>query len=169
MSHDEIIKGNRLIAEFLGLMISDAKIYPHVADWVYVTDDAEITIQYELQNNEFRWQPSRFHIDWSWLMPVWEKIGQDSTKAWIVDEMEITRKKCWIKAYVRGGDFAENWDKKLLSLNIVGDIADEMLIDCVWRGVVEFIKWHNKFIQKKASKSPHNAGVDMDFIDKTKQ
>jgi hypothetical protein len=160
MTQEEILNGNRLIAKFLGLMISDANIYPHVADWVYVADDDE----------ELRWQPARFHIDWSWLMPVWEKIGQDSTKAWIVDEMEITRKKCWIKAYVRGGDFAENWDKKLLSLNIVGDIADEMLIDCVWRGVVEFIKWHNKFIQKKVSrKSPHNAGVAMDFVDKTKQ
>lgn len=58
----EIAEGNRMIAEFMGVAISNKNIYPYKANLVYVCDD-----------DEFRWEEPLFHFSWDWLMPVIEK------------------------------------------------------------------------------------------------
>jgi hypothetical protein len=123
---DDVMTGNRLISEFMGLKVVcyNDTFYWHSIEKGYV----------DIVHSE------RYHSSWEKLMPVWEKIGQLPE----IDEMEITRKKAWIKAY-KEGDFKN----KLLSLYMVGDKynADDIcnsLLEAIWLGVVEFINWYQK-------------------------
>lgn len=60
MTHEEIIEGNRLIAEFMGL--------PHHYD----TDD---NLMFEHCEDSLIYpQDLGYHTSWDWLMPVVEKI-----------------------------------------------------------------------------------------------
>lgn len=66
MNDQEIIEGNKLIAEFMGM---GEKFLP---------------MDYEHENGV------RYHSSWDWLMPVVEKIEKENPKAGI----QIDGKKC---------------------------------------------------------------------------
>jgi len=59
MEKEEILKGNKLIAEFMG--------------------------KEEGYNEHGVWQPFQYHSSWDWLMPVWHKFRdlrfKDETKS----------------------------------------------------------------------------------------
>jgi len=111
---NEILEGNKLIAEFMEYMFLDDFNYP--------------------ENNETGWYNElgncvgielKFHSSWDWLMSVVEKI-----ELIIVDELKIEEDitingtSCYIPAI----------DKSITKLS---------KINATYEAVVEFIKWYN--------------------------
>jgi len=73
------------------------------------------------------WYPSeklKYHSSWDWLMPVVEKIQSLGGRFIIGDGNRVT---------VYNKDY--DWRN--------GSTEDE-LIECVWHGAIQFIKWHNQ-------------------------
>lgn len=115
----EIKANNLLIGKFMGEEINAEGL---------ITND-----------NGRSWCGIFYHASWDELMPVWEKIGKLKSKNFSVEEMEITRKKCWIKA------LAIPYERpKLIALNFVEINECKTLIEATYKSVVEFIKWYNE-------------------------
>lgn len=116
---DEILEGNKLIAEFMGMQ------YKQNCDDRFV---AQRTVKGKQKWVILKFIALQYHCNWSWLMPVVEKIeglGVEFTirrnfielQGFVLDKMETYR---W-----NGGSTSES---KLIS---------------AWHGVVQFIKYYN--------------------------
>lgn len=124
MTQEEIIEGNKLIAEFMGAEF-DMGHY-HVTD-SYTKPDGEKVFKYQ-QGTAFYdvgQEPSsqkggypitiiKYHTSWDWLMPVAKKV---------------------IETYTGGMDVYSLY---------VSDSLRTAIIEEVWASVVEFIKWYNE-------------------------
>lgn len=139
MSEQEIVKGNKLIAEFIGLEKNDFGYW--------INKDYLFNSQLKLLDFELK-----FHSSWDWLMPVVEKI--ENTKPfysvsnnagfWYNDETDtVDRNKlqylCIIsdKSYriiINSANYFPERDNKLVA---------------TWFAVVEFIKWYNSCQKEK--------------------
>lgn len=110
MTKEEILKGNKLIAEFM--MKGNSEIYI-----------------------------PEYHHSWNWLMPVVEKIQhlEGNNKISVNIDFQI---------HLLGA--VELW---LDNKRVFGMTAFEVgtLIDAVYEGVIQFIKWYNK--EKELCKS----------------
>lgn len=83
-----------------------------------------------------------YSASWDFLMDVWVKIGKIQSDKLLVDEMEVTRKKCVIKSYT----IPYSTKTKLIALNMIGDTYPGMVPDlktAVFESIVEFIVWYN--------------------------
>ena len=71
LTREEIIKGNRIIAEFMGGIVQrdyTCKPYPQeIPKWAYVQNDFDT----------FKVGGFFYHLSWDWLMPVVFKVTQD--------------------------------------------------------------------------------------------
>lgn len=115
MDTTEIIQGNRIIAEFMGLQYDDHDEKWH--DGKYFATDSLL-----------------YNTDWSRLMPVVEKIesvGHSTTISSDVREA-ITDKYC-----------CEILHKGALVSNLFYKNS-KTKIEAVWLAVIEFIKWYNQ-------------------------
>lgn len=121
MTQEEILEGNKLIAEFMGCYGSihycgNEEIYAYGFKDTHITE---------------RWIESKFnnrtpyHESWDWLMPVVEKI--ESLKNSDDYEIDIFGNCCDI-----GGRF---------------EAVGETKIAAVYIAVIEFIKWHKTQIK----------------------
>jgi hypothetical protein len=107
-------ENNKLIAEFMGKEYKNNAI---VVSTNYITG----------QNPSGKvWQEPKYHNDWNWLMEVVEKIE----KNFIVDIMNSAI------------SIHEQKSGEMIVDNCV-DIQ-KTKIQCVYIGVVEFIKWYNE-------------------------
>lgn len=138
MENEQILAGNKLIAEFMGAYYcnDDRNAYP---DGYWMCSDEFIELPYNI--NDFK-----FHSSWDWLMSVVEQIeninirynGYDFPKVKFQgDHVEI-----FAYATYRGTSFY--W-KKWYSLtgtfnNHVHQVDTK--IEAVWLAVVEFLKWY---------------------------
>ncbi len=129
MSYIETIDGNKLIAEFLGLYVTDFNGTYH-----FVCKD-------EQKNKDlnqawlFRLKEAKYHSSWEWLMPVVDKIeglgydsrihNYDSESTYFVDFVDVMN---------------ENTEAACVSKHY----TEANKIQTVWLAVVEFIQWHNK-------------------------
>lgn len=98
---------NELIAEFMG-------------NKDYILNDPK-----KLPGDDLKYL--KYHCDWSWLMPVVEKINQ----AKIGDEkfdVIIYRNTCHIND----------------AMQIIIETTGKDMCECTYKAVVEFIKWHNE-------------------------
>jgi hypothetical protein len=122
MTAQEVLNGNKLIAEFMG--------------YVYIGGSG----LFYVDSNKQAWAIERvqFHSSWDWLMPVVEKIESMERKydtdskisfRWRV---EIKRQTCYIQYCFTGKG------KELL-------IDANTKIEAVWVAVVEFIKWFKRW------------------------
>lgn len=68
MKQKEILEGNKLIAEFLGVYHcdDDKEAYP---DGYWMIEDPDIDLPYRIED-------FRFHESWDWLMPCIGKISE---------------------------------------------------------------------------------------------
>lgn len=119
MTPQEITEGNKLIAEFDGY-----KFY----------NDAQGDFPngyYCLKDNSLPMFPEDFcyHENWSWLMPVVEKIEKNGC---IVEIWMSLGKGCRIQKVLTK---IKNWQTVRES---------NSTIEAVWLAVIEFIKWHNQ-------------------------
>ena len=124
---EEIIEGNKLIAEFMGynLIIPSMRRYPNnwkTSYWERNYDIEKHTTDHVLcEENGLK-----YHFSWAWLMPVVEKI-EDDCKAHVC----IYNKSCWIELYGAHNDPCKF------------ERTNNGFILNVYLSVVEFIKWNN--------------------------
>lgn len=115
MSEQEILEGNKLIAEFDGAIFTndDTEAYPQ--GYLYFQDIGAREAKNLMYNDS-----------WDWIMPVVEKI-HSYTDFWVT----IYYRSCKVFPMNRG-----------VEMEIL--IEEKPTIEAVWIAVVEFIKWHNK-------------------------
>ena len=148
MENSEIVSGNKIIAEFMGY-----EYIPH-------TSTLEKGQQFGW-NREIKWNPFlekhdmagvvppvkvflgrshhdlHFHMDWGWLMSVWEKIAKLEFKNFQVKDMEIQKTECYLRVVQGTSDY------------VMGGYACETLIESTFRTIVDFITWYNTYSDKK--------------------
>lgn len=108
-------KGNKLIAEFMGLEYLGKDVNGFKG---YVFDLSGMDNPLCYSNTE----SMRFHRKWDWLMPVVEKLEK-------IYNIEI--KANIVLIYPKKGEWSEIY---------FGDTK----IDAVWKGCVDIIQWHIK-------------------------
>lgn len=133
ISANDIMNGNRLIAEFWGYKLQPADT--GVAYWFrgykehyYIENHNHPT--YGNKTHRILLSEIRFHKDWGWLMPVVEKI-------------ENIRDNGWRKYLVMiGDDWCAIETKSTPSERISTAFLSDKLLS-TWAAVVEFVKWYN--------------------------
>ena len=136
-------ENNKLIAEFMGVSIEDNNIIvdfdKHPNNFHHtlcVFEGVANSPIYELDERVFK-----FHCSWDWLMPVVEKILEGTHD----NSFKIGNKWCFVRLY-----HAESNYSNLDCGSYEGDyfenskIKYNRTIDCVYKAVVEFIKWYNE-------------------------
>jgi hypothetical protein len=119
MTQEEILEGNKLIAEFMGakLITDDPNFMGGNVPFFRLAKFNDIErnyTKYEL----------KYHSSWDWLMPVVEKIEKE-----LFWQIELYRNQCKIWHETDGKTLWRETESKIQS---------------TWLAVVEFIKWENK-------------------------
>lgn len=122
-TQNEIIEGNKLIAEFMGMKKGhpDADERRWKNDWF----ESLISAGNEFETRGRHSEPLKFDSSWDWLMPVVGKI--ESLGYWV--------------NFIDGDVFIYQ-NVNLIIPNPI-HFADYKKIDICWIAVVEFIKWYN--------------------------
>jgi hypothetical protein len=125
MKREEILNGNKLIAEFLNVKPNNYGDY-EMYGVVEVIEDGE--------NNQhfFRPQDMLFHSSWDWFMPVVDKI-----ESIIFDENNS------YNVTIGSTNYCVIQDANGDTIEIVEDSGNTKL-ETVYKAVVEFIKWYNE-------------------------
>ena len=119
---DNIIENNKLIAEFLNWEFDDLSETFETPFLKLVEPQAFGDEQFSCKLQDFELE---FHIDWSWLMQVVNKIENMGNDVLITSNyVQIT--------YNEGENF--------INLELKGNI----MLETVYNACVEFIKWYNK-------------------------
>ena len=155
MSEQEIIEGNKLIAEFMG-----GENHPFLIPYIPEPDDIWFSVENHPEerhpDNGSMWKLNelKYHSSWDWLMPVVEKIeslnirnnGYDFPKVkFLGDCVEI-----FTYATYRGTTFY--WKGYMgLDGKCYNHLSNQKnsKIEAVWYAVVEFIKWYNQWKKEK--------------------
>lgn len=124
MEKNEIIEGNKLIAEFDG--------WKRVGSASSSEDLKDIPFYKKFDNNgkvihDGIYHHPTYHDNWSTLMPVVEKIGKLTVDNKFVEVELKTNDTCVIS--IEDVYFEEE--------------AEDTLIKATWQAVVDFIKWYN--------------------------
>lgn len=136
MQEQEIIEGNKLIAEFMG-----GKYIQEYDEWNFHLTD----FGYKIGNGEEK--ALKFNSSWDWLMPVVEKIEQtkpfysvsNEAKFWYDDETDTVDKSRLQYVTI----ISDSMYRILInSANYYPERSDKKI--ATWVAVVEFIKWYNK-------------------------
>ena len=117
MSQEEILEGNKLIAEFMGLHYRSLKYY---TGWYKDP---------EFQNRICDYDGLQYHSSWNWLMPVCYKISEIIKDKYNIENLTPLDELFDI---LSGGLYYTNDDLKV-STNIMEVYSD----------VITFIKWYN--------------------------
>lgn len=141
MTQEEILKGNKLIAEFMIDNINFRVHQPIYGSYLYYQKhvneyDTWVTLSSSTNKNE---TPGfYFHSSWNWLMSIVEKIES------ILDEyhgyfgVHIVSNSCTIQAT----NFRP--DKKIPDPpHYFATYTMNSKIESAWYAIVEFIKWYN--------------------------
>jgi len=123
MTTQEIIEGNKLIAEFMAVKneISDIYYLPQFGHYFNCYGHLEY-------NECFRLDELKYHSFWDWLMPVVEKIDK------IGFNVQIGRISVNISRILDG-------ENTIIGL-VCGDIDKKL--ELVFSACVNFIKWYNQ-------------------------
>lgn len=117
MTAEEIIQGNKLIAEFMGYELYNG---------LFIHSESETPI-----GNTFYPDQSKYHSSWDWLMPVVEKMESKGF------EVQIGR-----SLFVKNTNYCMIHDIGNAFCIEHEDVADKIIV--VYRAVIEFIKWYNQ-------------------------
>lgn len=123
MTQEEILEGNKLIAEFMGAEKVDK--HPQSKSTVVTFKLGKTTIVSSLGN-------FKFHSSWDWLMPIVEKIQHMDNKFEVNIDFQI---------HLMGAVELHINHKRVFGMTA---FEPGTLINAVYEGVVEFIKWYNK-------------------------
>lgn len=118
MTTQEIIEGNKLIAEFMQVRNDFSDIY-------YLPEFGHYFNSYgQIEWNEcFRSNELKFNSSWDWLMPVVEKIEKTKQADVIIHAKNLVQ-------------ISYNKETKAYFY--------DSLLENVWLACIEFIKWYNQ-------------------------
>lgn len=135
----DTLTDNELIAEFMGGVFygSDDLDYPNKW-WFsrqphegYRKDAQHLTVGL------------RYNIDWSWLMPVVEKIAQHVYESY-PDHNGYKEVIAHDRAYPRTFGMIDSEGRWMVRINRMPLEQEDSLIKATYKAVVEFIKWYNQ-------------------------
>jgi hypothetical protein len=132
MTQEEIIEGNKTIAEFMGYKYLPEHIL-NGEKGAFVKDD-KLSIHAEFIGKQFC---AKYRTSWDWLMPVVEKINTMANVRIQVGICSITR------LYINTRRYAKENNISLEEVPPIAESDEESFIGNVWLAVVEFIKWYN--------------------------
>ena len=142
MTTEEIIEGNKLIAEFMGfqkcncIRNENGRYYDyHLSDKFELIKEVKIWIEGEhgfgLENQDMCFiEDLKFHSSYDWIMPVVEKIEQLLFPNDVFYNIHILGGCC---VCIISSDMDE-----------LGQYSEPTKILTVFKAVVEFIKWYNE-------------------------
>ena len=133
MSEQEIIEGNKLIAEFMDIKLNSRwdDAIDYVSKYVYDFNDEYYDGSTPLNFG--------FHESYDWLMPVVEKITtKDNYSVNIHYGTGATDSFAWCTFHTGNA--------QITSDDINTD--EQSLVTAIWKSVIDFIKWYNKHIKK---------------------
>ena len=158
MSEQEIIEGNKLIAEFMGYKLITPEMRRNPEDW-YINGKPSCYWENHLLRGSKKVLCSenslRYHSSWDWLMPVIDKIHD-------IDEGLVTDRNYHIEILKRYVRVIYNWNNYIIptidttnqaayseSFEDYRYIFFDSKIEAVWFAVVKFIKWYNSCQKEK--------------------
>lgn len=134
MEKKEIIEGNKLIADFMGVI-------PKPVDGVYVYSDMPWFSMHEKDKEKamkYFFEYVKYHSSWGWLMPVIEKI-EEMPLCSVCIKSNGTR----IRVY----NF-ETLDDVIFQAYPKRNSSDKTKISVTYSAVVRFIEWYNESLSK---------------------
>lgn len=137
MTQEETIRGNKLIAEFMGAEVKNETYCFHFGNPAYEIQIEEMSFE---SVKRLRYQSS-----WDWLMPVVEKIES----LWISGEQSsVTIRRNFVEIVHEVGynniDYAKNSNlRKDNELGGAFHTNNYTKIENTYKMVIEFIKWYN--------------------------
>jgi hypothetical protein len=129
MTEQEIIEGNKLIAEFMDYEHddNDEDSVTYCCDHlVNISEVAHWESSIDDWTSWLRADEMKFHSSWDWLMPVFKKIWESIDQFQYDDEPYL---------YITEEIFHPDY--------LLSDFINNN-IEGVWNRCVEFIKWYNK-------------------------
>ena len=142
MTQEQIIDGNKLIAEFMGL--KQVKWDDGELLWVHKDFKEDFAGVHDYSDSStFDWgnalpqtEKLFYHSSWDWLMSVVEKIEKDY---WVTIVTRLTKTSCAVHKPHKGFEQISR-----------GDSFSK--IHAIWLMVVSFIKWYNSCQKEENSK-----------------
>ena len=139
MKTEEILKGNTLIANFLGYEIDSIAEELGETPRYYVSDRLECVADgvdwWDTYDGDWTsWLTAdqmKFHSSWDWLMPVVEKI-----------ETLIFGEDEYFNFQILGGCsvyIISSHGRELVSID-----NEQSKLECAYKAAIEFLKWYNK-------------------------
>ena len=148
MSEQEILKGNKLIAEFIGAVyIRREDLFDdHIIEEFIYNNNHPISKQIpKVTENLYH---LRYHLSWDWLMPVVEKIEETSFEKIKSDYVPYTKHPLTVSLNYKYAKITVDNDYKLQNIHkegiIFNEYNEESKIIACYKAVVEFIKWYNQ-------------------------
>lgn len=135
---EQISKGNKLIALFMGAEIMGSKTSPQgIVEIQSIAFKEDGSFKESIRDFE---RQLKYHSSWNWLMPVIEKISEYKYEN---SELNIDR------AYPRTFGMSSNKDSslKLFRFNRMPLHQSETLIEASWKAVIEFIEYYNESLK----------------------
>ena len=124
MTNNEILEGNKLIAQFMKLhsaiILSDAS-----------QNEDGIELAYSYNKRAYLLSQLEYHFNWDWLMPVVEKILSSKFS----DGESVSFRTFSINDAQKCG---------LVRINRFTLFCENTLIESVYMAVIDVVKWHNQ-------------------------
>lgn len=139
MTNDEILEGNKLIAEFFNNEYVDENrwISNNQLGLIRVYNFKELNLFNQDERN------LKFHLFWDWLMPVVNKIELlDYLNLNVYSAVKFRRFNHVDTFWVIDG-ISDCGDNKVKISNFISNHGKNE-IDTLYATITEFIKWHNK-------------------------
>lgn len=163
MTREEILEGNKLIAEFIGLYeehryinIESGNFCKRESDSTYLEPTTVRT------NGKNQYVSLKYHFSWDWLIPVVEKIEllgyttSFKTQYCRINPIEGLYYEHIVKSLWSGHTYRNLEDGVLPSkennfhvLNIGNDTNPINKIEMIYLCVINFIKWYNETNNKE--------------------
>lgn len=139
MSTEEILNGNKLIAEFMGYT------------WSKEGDGKTYLKKFIEQKDIYSTKPDQlqYNSSWNWLMPVVEKIEHlyEQQKVYPIFEISVIRCRLALLHPLK----YKVWTVGIAPVNTFDDIVASSKIEALWMVIIEFIKYYNE--NEKENKS----------------
>lgn len=128
MSEEEILEGNILIGEFLGMIWINDDVVSYPNGYWLCTNEEDTDIPLEVKDWEF-------HFDWCWLMPVVERISK-------LGDYDI-RIHLYGTELETFSDIIDDTNGDNLEVTCIHNNFNTPIIETIYQSVVEFIKYYN--------------------------
>lgn len=133
MTREELINGNKLIAEFMGIK----RLSKHYWDAEQLPDFTQL--EWNEDGNYVEKVHSdklEYRISWQWLMPVVEKICRMEMKPPHLDAVHDN----YLRTF---GMISDETGEIMVRFNRGGLHSSKTLIEATYQACIEFITWHN--------------------------